>query len=92
MPSSARKARTVGIWHMCLNLTAVALFAINFYLRDTTVPGAVAPFVLSIIGVGVILVSGWLGGELVHVLGVTMEMESEAKKGTEERRGLKRAA
>ncbi len=92
MPSSAKKARTVGIWHMSLNLAAVVLFAINFYLRATTVPGAVAPFVLSIVGVGVILVSGWLGGELVHVLGVTMEREREAEKVTEERRDLKKAA
>jgi len=34
------------------------------------VPGDNLPIVLSAIGVGLIIISGWLGGELVYVRGV----------------------
>lgn len=63
------RTKKVGISHMVINLCVVALFIINFILRlqgagDTT------PFVLTLIGVGLLLVSGWLGGQMVFVLGV----------------------
>jgi uncharacterized membrane protein len=63
------RAKKVGISHMVINLCVVALFIINFILRlqgagDTT------PFVLTLIGIGLLLVSGWLGGHMVFVLGV----------------------
>jgi uncharacterized membrane protein len=59
--------------HMLLNFTAVALYAINIYLRVVGEPGAPLPLFLSVAGVLVLAVSGWLGGELVYVQGVGVE-------------------
>jgi len=68
-PSGVKK---LALWHMAINLTAVILFSINLYLR-TGVPEALTPFVLSIMGVLAIMVSGWLGGQMVYVHGVGVD-------------------
>jgi len=68
-PSGVKK---IALWHMAINLSATILFCINLYLR-TGVPEASAPFVLSIIGVLSILVSGWLGGQMVYVHGLGVD-------------------
>ena len=56
-PGAVKK---IALWHMLINLSAVVLFSVNFYLR-TGAPDAAVPLILSIVGVGSILVSGWLG-------------------------------
>lgn len=61
-------ART-GVWHMAANLLAVALFALNFFIR-LRAPDAAGPLLLTVLGVALIGVSGWLGGELVYAHGV----------------------
>ncbi|WP_241202477.1 MULTISPECIES: DUF2231 domain-containing protein [unclassified Caballeronia] len=52
---------------MTINLTVVLLYAINIWLRtrDPTSmgPGMSTPVLLSIVGVALLFVSGWLGGE-----------------------------
>ena len=69
--------KEIALTHMAINLTAVVLYAINIGLRATgpanlgASPGA--PVVLSIIGVALLFVSGWLGGQMVHVYGVGVE-------------------
>jgi uncharacterized membrane protein len=70
---SDRQSRTTARNHMLLNFTAVALYAINIYLRAVGAPGAPLPLFLSVIGVLVLAASGWLGGELVYVHGVGTE-------------------
>lgn len=67
------RAKTIGAWHMGLNLAIVTLFIVNFLLRPNMPSGAAAPFVLSIVGVGLLLASGWLGGEMVYVNGVAVD-------------------
>jgi uncharacterized membrane protein len=71
IPSGTR-AKRVGAWHGGANVVAVVLFAVSWWLRagnaDYT-PGMPA-FLLSLVAVGIMGVSGWLGGELVHRLGV----------------------
>jgi uncharacterized membrane protein len=57
---------------MTINLTAVVLYAVNIWLRMSGQSMKV-PIVLSIIGVCMIAVSGWLGGQMVHVYGVGVE-------------------
>jgi uncharacterized membrane protein len=47
--------------HMILNLIAVAIFGLSFYLRLDNTAGAALPVVLSVAGVLLIAVSGWLG-------------------------------
>ena len=64
------KVKKIAVAHMAINLGAVVLFAVNFGLRLNAPPGAPVPIFLSVVGVALIGVSGWLGGELVYTHGV----------------------
>jgi uncharacterized membrane protein len=66
------KLKKIGLWHMALNLAAVAAFAWNFWLRWQGGPGSDPPLLLTLLGVALISASGWLGGELVYVHGVAV--------------------
>ncbi|HEY8133833.1 MAG TPA: DUF2231 domain-containing protein [Thermoanaerobaculia bacterium] len=70
IPSGTR-AKAIGLWHGVGNVVVVGLFIASWYLRqpDPSLP-SLTPIVLSAIGVGIALVTGWLGGELVNRLGV----------------------
>jgi len=61
--------RRTGIAHMSINLAAVAVFAINFGMRWGTLDHS-GPVLLTALGVALIGVSGWLGGEMVYKGGV----------------------
>jgi uncharacterized membrane protein len=63
--------RRIGVTHMVLNLAIVAIQAVNFWLRSAQDYNDTLTLALSIIAVAVLVLSGWLGGQLVHVLGVT---------------------
>jgi uncharacterized membrane protein len=69
--------KKIAVTHMAINLTAVVLYAINIWLRaggPTKFGTSLStPVVLSIIGVALLFVSGWLGGQMVHVYGVGVE-------------------
>jgi uncharacterized membrane protein len=67
------KTKTIAIWHMIINLGAVGLYCVNFWLRMHRAPGDNLPIVLSVIGIVLIIISGWLGGELVYVRGVAVK-------------------
>ena len=73
----APPVKKIALTHMAINLTAVVLYAINVWLRASgPTPmdeGMSAPVLLSIVGVALIAVSGWLGGQMVHVYGVGVE-------------------
>ena len=75
--AGAPPLKKVALTHMAINLTAVVLYAINIWLRasgPTNLGTSLsAPVVLSIIGVALLFVSGWLGGQMVHVYGVGVE-------------------
>jgi len=75
---SPGKVKTIGIWHMCINLVVVALFTINLWLRYSAVPGSNSPVWLSVAGVVLMGISGWLGGEMVYVHGMAVELQSGA--------------
>jgi uncharacterized membrane protein len=64
--------RRVAVWHMVLNLLAVAVFAIAFWMRWQD-PASRAAMLLTFFGVLVIGGSGWLGGELVYRYGMGMQ-------------------
>ena len=56
--------------HMAINLAVVALFAIDAFMRHAN-PGSLGvPMFLSLIGILLLLVSGWLGGKMVFEAGV----------------------
>jgi uncharacterized membrane protein len=78
------RAVRIGTVHMTLNLIIVGLFVANLVLR-TMGNTAGLPFVLSIIGVGLLLVSGWFGWELIYRQGVAISPEIEIR--ARERRG-----
>jgi uncharacterized membrane protein len=72
-----REVARVANWHARLNVAAIVVFGVSFYLRWRAfgrIPkdGISLPFILSIIGVILIAISGWLGGELSfkHRVGV----------------------
>jgi uncharacterized membrane protein len=62
--------------HMSINLTVVALYVVNAYLRVRGVESS-TPVWLSVIAIAMLLVSGWLGGKMVYVHGVAVETPPE---------------
>ena len=69
------RAKSVGGWHGLGNLVIVLLFAASWWIRSNdpnNVPTTPA-FILSLLGFGMALVTGWLGGELVYRLGMAVE-------------------
>jgi uncharacterized membrane protein len=73
------RERRVATTHLVLNLGIVAIQAINFWLRSMPeYGGSRLPLGISIVAIAALLVSGWLGGQLVHVLGVTQPHHESA--------------
>lgn len=66
------RTKSIATKHMLLNVAALILFIINLALRRN-VPDATGPFILSIIGVLLIIASGWLGGHMVYVHGMAVD-------------------
>jgi uncharacterized membrane protein len=66
-----KRAKQIGFWHMAINITVVTIFAIDVGMRVTDISSP-PNFAIGLSAVAVLLlaVSGWLGGELVHVLRV----------------------
>jgi uncharacterized membrane protein len=73
IPSGTR-AKAIGLGHGLSNVLMVALFAVSWLLRSGA-PGnpGVLPIVLSFVGVGLVSLGGFLGGELVFRMGVGVE-------------------
>ena len=73
----APPVKKIALTHMTINLIVVALYAINIWLRASALgikdAGMSIPVLLSILGVALLFVSGWLGGQMVHVYGVGVE-------------------
>jgi uncharacterized membrane protein len=63
--------KKIGLTHMAINLAVVVLFIFNAGMRHAADvnPGG-TPFVLSLIGIALLSVSGWLGGKMVYEAGV----------------------
>jgi uncharacterized membrane protein len=65
------RAKRIGLWHGTGNVLVVGLFAASWFLRrpNPAEPVLIA-VILSAMGVGIALITGWLGGELVDRHGV----------------------
>jgi len=72
--------RSVGMVHMAINLGIVALYAINLWLRTGELDSMTVPFVLSVAAILALGVSGWLGGELVHVHMVGVDPDEATRR------------
>lgn len=68
------RAKRIGIWHGLGNVAVILLFAASWFTRWSrpSNPGAL-PVMLSLMGALLMLITGWLGGELVERLGVGVD-------------------
>ena len=69
--------KKIALTHMGINLGVVALFAFNAWLRHAEPSPGGTPFILSVIGIALLVVSGWLGGKMVYEAGVGVSMSEE---------------
>ena len=68
------RAKRIGLIHGVGNVIVVALFALSWYMRRNN-PAAppTEAVVAGLLGAGLVVVTGWLGGELVDRLGVGVD-------------------
>jgi uncharacterized membrane protein len=68
------RAKRIGIWHGLSNVGVILLFGASWLTRwpAPSNPGAL-PVMLSLTGALLMLLAGWLGGELVERLGVGVD-------------------
>lgn len=71
------KARRTGQLHLVLNLAVTAAFVVSFALRrgDTADEVSAGLIALSVVALGVLGASGWLGGKLTYRYGVRVVEE-----------------
>jgi uncharacterized membrane protein len=65
-----RRIKTLATTHLSLNLTVVALYGVNLWLRSTEPPDFLVGMGLSVVAIVLLAASGWIGAEMVHVHGV----------------------
>jgi uncharacterized membrane protein len=77
------KAFRAGLLHMALNLIVVGLYAVNFAVRHAhgSEDVSVVALVLSIVALGLLGASGWLGGMLAYHYGVRVADENTQAEG-----------
>lgn len=70
-------AKTTALTHMSLNVVVLVLFVVSFLLRrsDGAQNAETTPFVLTIVAIALLSVSGWLGGRLSYRFGVRVADE-----------------
>ena len=76
------EVKSVANWHARLNIIALIIFAVSLFLRLSAYSQIVGrrltiPFLLSLVGVILITIAGWLGGELVFRYGVGQTRDEE---------------
>jgi uncharacterized membrane protein len=76
--------KRIALTHMAINLTVVALYAVNVWMR-TRGGDASVTLGLSVLAIGLLLVSGWLGGKMVYIHGVAVETPPEPAPAKHER-------
>jgi uncharacterized membrane protein len=68
------RAKNVGLVHGLGNVAVLVIFAVSWLMRrDAPEFPAITAILLSLIGLGLALVTSWLGGELVGRLGVGVD-------------------
>jgi uncharacterized membrane protein len=76
----------IATFHMLLNLGAIIIFGLNLWLRFRLTEDTTLPFWLSLAGVTLIGVGGWLGGEMVYVKGMAVQAVEELAKNEKKSR------
>ena len=72
--------RRTALAHMAINLTVVALYAVNFWLRMDAPESPGGLIWLSVLAIGLLIISGWLGGKMVYELGVAVNAPPDTKR------------
>ena len=77
------KVSKIAAWHARLNVLALLVFAASFYLRTDNGSRMVngnftVPVLLSVLGVILISISGYLGGDMVYVHHVAVASQPSA--------------
>ncbi len=75
VPGRDHPGKVIASRHMILNLMVVAIYGINLWIRSSALSDpkiSLLPFLLSIIGIGLLSVSGYLGGRLVYDEGIAV--------------------
>ena len=80
----------IANWHARLNVIALLVFAASFYLRTTSGASLILnsytiALAISVLGVVLITISGWLGGEMVFKHGIAVSSPA-TEKAAEERK------
>jgi len=65
--------RRTAITHMTINLTVVVLYAINFWMRMSAPESPGKLVWLSLLSIGLLTISGWLGGKMVYEHGIAVD-------------------
>jgi uncharacterized membrane protein len=65
--------RSTAIKHMAINLTVVVLYAVNFWMRMPAPENPGKLVWLSLIAIGLLTISGWLGGKMVYEHGIAVD-------------------
>ena len=86
----------VANWHARVNIIGLVIFIASFYLRTTSGAKWITslpflPIILSIVGVIVLTIAGYLGGELVFRHGVAVTASSTAPEKPEAQRHVRAA-
>jgi uncharacterized membrane protein len=72
--------RRTAIAHMVINLTVVALYAVNFWMRSGSPDNPGKLVWLSFVAIVLLVASGWLGGKMVYELGVAVNTETPPRR------------
>lgn len=69
------RAKRIGALHGAGNAVVVLVFTVSWIVRmgDVEYAPNILPFILGLLGVGIALVTGWLGGELVYRLRIGVD-------------------
>jgi len=73
MLSLTAAPKRLALAHMTINLVVVVLYAVNLGMRINGAENNLIPVILSAVAIGLLLVSGWLGGHMVYVYRVAVD-------------------
>lgn len=62
--------KKTALTHMAINLTVVALYGVNAFLRHGNPQDLKLPMLLSFVALVLLVISGWLGGKMVYEAGI----------------------
>jgi uncharacterized membrane protein len=72
--------RKTALTHMAINLTVVVLYVINLWMRLRAPESPGNLIWLSVIAIGLLAVSGWLGGKMVFVHGIAVDTPADTTR------------